>query len=43
MPIMPIMPMMEIPTMMLAAPYEDPSSTSAVDGLFPCSCISNAR
>ncbi|MGB1318840.1 MAG: FixH family protein [Flavobacteriales bacterium] len=34
-----IMPMMEMPTMMHSAPFENPSSTSAIDGLFPCAVV----
>ena len=34
-----IMPMMEMPTMMHSAPFEDPNSTSAVNGLFPCAVV----
>ena len=34
-----IMPMMQMPTMQHSAPYENPSSMSAVDGLFPCAVV----
>ena len=34
-----IIPMMEMPTMQHSAPFENPSSTSAVEGLFPCAVV----
>mgnify|MGYP001944119653 CR=1 FL=1 len=34
-----IMPMMDMTTMMHSAPYENPSSNNAVDGLFPCAVV----
>ena len=34
-----IMPMMDMTTMMHSAPYENPSSTSASEGLFPCAVV----
>ena len=34
-----IMPMMDMTTMMHSAPYENPSSTNAVNGLFPCAVV----
>jgi hypothetical protein len=34
-----IMPMMDMQTMMHSAPYENPTGSSAVDGLFPCAVV----
>jgi len=34
-----IMPMMDMTTMMHSAPFENPSSSDAVDGLFPCAVV----
>ncbi len=34
-----IMPMMQMPTMNHSAPYENPSNTTAIDGLFPCNVV----
>jgi hypothetical protein len=34
-----IMPMMQMPTMMHSAPFENPSSSDAVNGLFPCAVV----
>ncbi|MCF8464089.1 MAG: FixH family protein [Flavobacteriales bacterium] len=34
-----IMPMMDMTTMVHSAPYENPSSTDAVNGLFPCAVV----
>lgn len=34
-----IMPMMDMGNMMHSAPYENPSSTEAVNGLFPCAVV----
>ena len=34
-----IMPEMQMPTMMHSAPFENPSSSDAVNGLFPCAVV----
>jgi len=34
-----LMPMMDMTTMMHSAPFENPSSTDAVNGLFPCAVV----
>jgi hypothetical protein len=34
-----IMPMMDMTTMVHSAPFENPSSTDAVNGLFPCAVV----
>jgi hypothetical protein len=34
-----IMPMMQMPTMMHSAPFENPSSSDAINGLFPCAVV----